>query len=160
VTSTITLPTGITEDRGDKTVIKYIDKIRKRSVRSAKNYAQRLGYFRDFIRQKLDLKLDELIKTLTVEGHGPRIDLYDLLSEYVTFIQDTRNMSPLTLKLMLSTIRNYLEFYDVEISSRKFRMKVGMPRVIREDKEPLTKENIQTILNAAHSIKLKLICYS
>jgi integrase len=56
---------------------------------------------------------------------------------------------------MLSTIRNYLEYFDVEISGKKFRTKVGMPRVIRQDKEPLTKKDIQTILNAAHSIKLK-----
>jgi integrase len=153
VTSTVTLPIAAIND--NKTVVKYIDKVRKRSERSAKHYAQRLGYFRDFIRQKFDLTLDELIKTLTVQGRGPKIDIYDLFSDYVTFIQDTRNMSPLTLKLMLSTIRNYLEYFDIEISSRKFRTKVGMPRVIREDKEPLTKEDIQTILNAAHSIKLK-----
>lgn len=150
---TVTTVTLTTTD--DKTVAKYIDKIRKRSVRTAKNYAQRLGYFRDFINQKLNLTLDELIKTLTVQGRGPKIDIYDLFSEYVTFTQDTRNVSPLTLKLMLSTIRNYLEYYDIEISSKKFRLKVGMPRVIREDKEPLTKKDIQTILNAAHSIKLK-----
>jgi integrase len=139
----------------DKTLTKYINRVEKRSKRSASLYNQRLGYFRDFINQKLDLTLDELIKTLTVQGRGPKIDVYDLLSDYVTFLQDTRNMSPLTLKFMLSTIRNFLEFFDVEISSKKFRNKVGMPRVIRQDKEPLTKKDIQTILNAAHSIKLK-----
>lgn len=73
----------------------------------------------------------------------------------MTHTQKTRDVSPLTLKLMMSTVRNYLETFDVEISAKKFRMKVGMPRVIRQEKEPLTKKDIQIILNSCHNIKLK-----
>lgn len=32
------------------------------------------------------MSLDELILTLTTYGHGPKIDVYDLLSEYVKYL--------------------------------------------------------------------------
>jgi integrase len=51
-----------------------------------------------------------------------------------------------------------LEFWDLEISVRKMKIKVRMPRVIRQSKEALTKENIVNILNACSEIKLKTYC--
>jgi len=32
------------------------------------------------------MSLDELILTLTTVSHGPKVDIYDLLSEYVGYI--------------------------------------------------------------------------
>jgi integrase len=64
-------------------------------------------------------------------------------------------MSPRSIKDWVSTSRHFLEVYDVEISPRKFQLKVKLPRVIRPVREALTKEDIQTILNACPSIKLK-----
>jgi integrase len=125
------------------------------SQKTASDYRKRLNYFRDFVLKNYNLSLDELITTLISYSHGPKIDVYDLLSDYVTHIQKERNVSPLTLKLLVSTVRSYLETFDVEISPRKFRFKVRIPRVIRANKEALQKSDIQTILNACHSIKLK-----
>jgi integrase len=51
-----------------------------------------------------------------------------------------------------------LESFDVEISPRKFKLKVRMPRVIRQSKEALIKEGIVNILNACSEIKLKTYC--
>ena len=64
----------------------------------------------------------------------------------------------MSTKLWISTIRNFLESFDVEISPRKFKLKVRMPRVIRQSKEALTKEDIVNILNACSEIKLKTYC--
>jgi integrase len=55
----------------------------------------------------------------------------------------------------VSTVRNFLETFDVEISLRKFQFKVRMPRAVRSHKEALTKTDVQTILNACSNIKLK-----
>jgi integrase len=77
------------------------------------------------------------------------------LSEYVSYILQLRNTSPLTLKFRVSTVRNFLETFDVEISLRKFQFKVKMPRAVRAHKEALTKSDIQHILNACSDIKLK-----
>ena len=139
----------------NQTVNKYIKSMEMSSQKTAADYRKRLNYFRDFVLKNYNLMLDELIVTLTTHPHGPKIDVYDLLSDYVTHIHKERNVSPLTLKLLVSTVRSYLETFDVEISPRKFKFKVRMPRVIRANKEAFQKSDIQTILNACHSIKLK-----
>src|SRR5438094_7920864 len=51
--------------------------------------------------------------------------------------------------------RSFLEYYDVDISPRKFKLKVKIPKVIRKSKEALSKEDIIDILNACCDIRLK-----
>jgi integrase len=53
------------------------------------------------------------------------------------------------------TLKNFLEFYDVDISPRKFKLKVKLPKAIRKTKEALSKEDIIDILNACSDIRLK-----
>jgi integrase len=70
-------------------------------------------------------------------------------------LQTSYNISTLTLKTRIITAKNFLEYYDVDISPRKFKLKVKMLKVIRQDKEALPKEDIVEILNACSDIKLK-----
>jgi integrase len=133
----------------------YITRKARSSKNTALHYTRRLNAFASFVSQKYNLTLDKLIKTLTTHSHGPKIDVYDLLSDYVSYIREQRDVSPLTIKILVSCARNYLETFDVEISQRKFQFKVSMPRVKESKKEPLTKEDIQIILNACSNIKLK-----
>jgi integrase len=53
------------------------------------------------------------------------------------------------------TLKNFLEFYDVDISPRKFKLKVKLPKLIRKTKQALSKEDIIDILNACSDIRLK-----
>ena len=48
-----------------------------------------------------------------------------------------------------------LEYYDVDISPRKFKLKVKLPKVVRRNKEALSKEDIVNILNTCSDIRLK-----
>lgn len=139
----------------NSTVNSYITRKAISSKTTALHYTRRLNVFANFVSQKYDLTLDELVKTLTTHSHGPKVDVYELLSEYVSYIQVQKDVSPLTFKILMSCARNYLETFDVEISQRKFQFKVSMPRVKESKKEPLTKEDIQIILNACSNIKLK-----
>ena len=53
------------------------------------------------------------------------------------------------------TTRNFLEYCDIDISPRKFELKVKLPQTIRRNKEALSKEDIIDILNACSDIRLK-----
>ena len=53
------------------------------------------------------------------------------------------------------TVKNFFEYYDVDISPRKFKLKVKIPKVIKKSKEALSKEDIIDILNACSDIRLK-----
>jgi integrase len=54
------------------------------------------------------------------------------------------------------TAKNLLEYYDVDISPRKFKLKVKVPKVIRRNKEALDKQDIINILNSCSDIRLKI----
>jgi integrase len=138
----------------NSTLTKFIDGVSITSKKTGFEYRHRLEPFRLFVLKKYDMSLDELILTLTTYGHGPKIDIYDLLSEYVKYLGRERKISSLTLKLMMSTVRSYLETFDVEILPRKYRLKVRTPKVIKQEKEALSRHDIQTILNACHNLKL------
>jgi integrase len=109
----------------------------------------------NFVNETYSLSLDELIRTLTIQGHGPRIDVYELFSNYIAWLHKQGTMSSSSIKAWISTARSFLETYDIDINSRKFQLKVRMPRVGRTEKTALSKEDIQNILNACSSIKLK-----
>lgn len=142
-------------NKSNLTLEKYIKNSALSNVNTAYEYRKRLDSFSLFVRQDYSLSLDQLITTLTTISHGPKIDVYDLLSNYVSYLHNKGNISPVTIKQRVSTARSYLETFDVDISPRKFKFKVKMPRVIRTNKEAISKEDIVTILNACSSLKLK-----
>src|SRR5918994_2370790 len=145
----------ITTTAENTTVKTFINNTENVNKGTAKEYRKRLDLFGRFIVETYDLSLDELVKTLTVPGNGPQIDIYSLFSQYIGWLRQRGTMSPRSIKTWVSTARHYLETLDVEISPRKWQLKVKMPRIVRVSKESLTKEDIQIILNSCSSIKLK-----
>lgn len=75
-------------------VNRYITRKAISSKTTALHYTRRLNVFANFVSQKYGLTLDELVKTLTTHSHGPKIDVYELLSEYVSYIQEQKDVSP------------------------------------------------------------------
>ena len=83
-----------------------------------------------------------------------------MLSEYSADLRNYRtssskNISVLTIKQRVVTAKNFLEYYDVDISPRKFKLKIKLPKSIIREKEALSKEDIVNILNACSDIRLK-----
>ncbi len=65
------------------------------------------------------MTLDDLIKEIN-EG---TLDPYDVLTNYIAHLQASDNISTLTLKQRVTTAKNFLEYFDVDISPRKFKSK-------------------------------------
>ncbi|MGA8083539.1 MAG: tyrosine-type recombinase/integrase [Candidatus Nitrosopolaris sp.] len=59
------------------------------------------------------------------------------------------------MKNYVITIKNFLEYSDIDISPRKFKLKVRLPKVVTKNKETLSKEDVVDILNACSDIRLK-----
>jgi integrase len=66
-----------------------------------------------------------------------------------------RKISARTLNQRIITAKNFFEYCDIEISPRKFKLKVKLPRIIRKKKEALSKEDIIEILNRCDNIRLR-----
>jgi integrase len=133
------------------TVSKYVRDVSTMNISTANEYLARLNNFKIFIAKEYG--------GLTVDGLVARIkesslDPYDVLSEYSAYLLNNGNSIP-TLKQRVVTARNFLEYFDVDISPRKFKLKVRLPKTVRRDKEALSKEDVADILNACYYIRLK-----
>lgn len=131
----------------------YINNISVMNKSTAHEYLMRLNSFRNFVLASYDGKLtvDEIVTKVRKGSEDP----YAIIRSYAAFLQRTNNISNSTLKFRIVTLKNFLEFYDVDISPRKFKLKVKLPKVIRKTKEALSKEDIIDILNACSDIRLK-----
>jgi integrase len=121
------------------------------SKSTAREYQHRLVSWKIFVENTYKISVDMLIEKIK-EGS---MDAYDILGQYGMYLKSTNNISNLTLKQRVVTVKNFLEYYDVDISPRKFKLKVKLPKVVRRTKEALSKEDIVTILNTCSDIRLK-----
>ena len=131
----------------------YIDNIAVMNKSTAHEYLMRLNSFRNFVlaNYKGKLTVDEIVTNVRKGSEDP----YAIIRNYAVFLQRTNNISNSTLKFRIVTLKNFLEFYDVDISPRKFKLKVKLPKVVRKTKEALSKEDVIDILNACSDIRLK-----
>jgi integrase len=134
------------------TIDRYITAIETMSKSTAKTYRFRLRIFNLFILNQYEkASIDDVITKLK-KG---KFDPYEMLSKYVLYLQRHVKVSSLTLKQWVVTAKNFLEYHDVDISPRKFKLKIRLPKVVRKDKQALTKEDIVEILNACDDTRTK-----
>ncbi len=142
-----------------KYIVKYVNSKSDRNKRTGYEYLKRLESFEKFLKEKHNMQVDDLV--LNGNGNDNINQIYNILSGYVSYLVNGNNesgskISNLTISQRLTTARTFLEYCDIEISPRKFKLKVTIPRVVRKHKEALTKEDIIRILEAcSDSLKLK-----
>jgi integrase len=75
------------------------------------------------------------------------VNIYELLDTFVSYVLDTKpEITPKSIALYLTAIRSYFAFYDVDVIPSKFRRKVKVPKLYREDEEPLDANDIRKLL--------------
>lgn len=71
-------------------------------------------------------------------------------------LQESNNtIQTTTLKQRVVTAKNLLEFNDIDIRPRKFKIKIRFPKDIKRNKEAIDKNDIVNILNSCSGTKLK-----
>jgi integrase len=135
---------------GANTITSYIRNVRTMNDSTAYQYLSRLKDFQDFIKNKYGFSVDGLVPK--IKNGQP--DIYDILNSYAAHLKSC-NISTLTLKQRIVTVKNFFEYYDIEISDRRFKLKVKLPKIIRKKKEALSKEEIIEILNVCDNIRLR-----
>jgi hypothetical protein len=131
-------------DNNSNSITKYLNTIRAMSYSTSREYQKRLRSFDNFIMATYNRSIDILISRVVDNYENP----YNVLSGYVSYLQANHGLSTLTLKQHVTTAKNFLEYHDIEISPRKFKLKVKLPKAVRKNKEALTKEDITDILNS------------
>lgn len=123
---------------------------------TAKEYYFRLVNFEKFVISQYNIN-HIILDTLIIDINNGKIDPYELLSNYCIYLQEVNGIKTnTTLKQRVVTVKNFLEFNDIDISPRKFKLKVKLPRNIRRlEKEALDRNDIVNILNSCSEIRLK-----
>src|SRR5215467_1851917 len=117
---------------------------------TAHQYLSRLKNFDDFIAKAYNSDVDSLLPKIKQGNQDP----FGLLNAYAAYMKN-RNISPLTLNQRIVTIKNFFEYCDIEISPRRFKLKVKLPKIVRKKKEAISKEDIIEILNICDNIRLR-----
>jgi integrase len=105
-----------------------------------------LVHFEKFLESR-GLTVQTVIKPLVNE----EIDLYRLLDEFV----GTLKCANRGIKVHLAAVRSYLAYYDIYTIPEKFKRKIRVPKVGREEEEALDVSDIRNILLQCSSRRLK-----
>src|SRR5215204_4149536 len=126
-----------------ESLTKFINGVSIRNENTAKQYSSRLMVFEKFINKKYEITIDKLIQLLK-DG---KFDPYDILNNFCIFLHSNCNIGSITFRDKIITVKTFLEYNDIEISPRKFKLKVIFPKTIFRHKEAINKEDIIKILN-------------
>ncbi|MFL6431494.1 MAG: tyrosine-type recombinase/integrase [Nitrososphaeraceae archaeon] len=110
-------------------------------------------HFQKFLKQKYpQYDTETILKPLS----NSELDIYVILDEFVSYlVNEVSNITSSSIKLYMTAIRSYLAYYDIDIIPSKFRRKVKMPKMYREDEEPLDVSDIRKILLSCNNRRLK-----
>lgn len=99
-----------------ESLMKFIKGVSIRNKNTAKQYYSRLTVFEKFINKNYKINLDKLIQKLKSIEYDP----YDILNDFCVFLQNNYNLSSVSFRDKIITVKTFLEYNDIEISPRKF----------------------------------------
>ena len=123
----------------------------RNSLDSRYTYENGLVHFHAFLSQKYPNYNPETILEPLLQD---KINRYEVLDRFIGYLQQF-NLTPSTIKLYVASIRSYFAFNDVDVIPSKFKRKVKMPKLYREDEEPLDTSDIRKILLNCNNRRLK-----
>ena len=136
-----------------RTVNVFLSSISRNSPNSKLAYQFALVHFQKFLQQRYPQHdIETILKPLSKND----LDIYVVLDEFVSYLVDpTLKLTLSSIKLCMAAIRSYLGYYDIDVIPSKFKRKVKMPRMYREDEQPLDVLDIRRILLSCSNRRLK-----
>jgi integrase len=128
----------------------FLKSISRNSERSAAVYEAGIIYFYSFLTQGLNHSVETILDPL---GRS-EINVYELFDGFVAFLMSSGLSIP-SIRLYVSAIRSYLAYHDIDVIPSKFKKKVRMPILYREDEQPLDAQDVRKILLACNNRRLK-----
>jgi integrase len=133
----------------------FLDSIRHGSAKSMKSYASALMHLQNFLDKRYSSNNDnqgyncETILKPLIEN---KINIYELFNGFVSYmllktdhdaVTNTTTVTISSIKFYLAAIRSYFAYHDIDVIPSKFRRKVKVPKVPREDEQPLDTEDVR-----------------
>ena len=131
----------------------FLSSILRNSLKSKYAYECALAHFQRFLGTSYT-KYN--IETILGPLSRNEINVYIVLDEFVSYLLNIiSNLTPNSINLYVAAIRSYFAYYDVDVVPSKFKRKVKMPKVYREDEEAIDISDIRRILLSCNNRRLK-----
>jgi len=98
------------------------------------------------------------VETILLALQSNKLDVYELLDSFVSYLVNMPHQPPIaptSIALYVYAVRSYLQYHDIDINPYKFRRRVRLPKVPREDERPIDANEIRNILLACNNRRLK-----
>jgi integrase len=98
------------------------------------------------------------LDTILLALQSNTISVYELLDNFVSYLVNMPRQPPIaptSIDLYIYAVRSYLQYHDIDINPSKFRRRVKLPKVHREDERPIDASDIRNILLACNNRRLK-----
>jgi len=98
------------------------------------------------------------IETILTALQNNKLNVYELLDRFVSYLVNMPHQPPLastSIANYIYVVRSYLQYHDIDINLSKFKRRVRLPKVPREDERPIDANDIRNILLACNNRRLK-----
>jgi integrase len=128
----------------------FLESISRNSKNSERVYQTGLSYFHSFLNKYPGHTIETILEPLSKN----EINLYELFDSFIAFLLSS-GLSVPSIRLYVAAIRSYFAYYDIDIIPSKFKRKVRMPKLYREDEQPIDTEDIRKILLSCNNRRVK-----
>lgn len=129
----------------------FLESVSRNSKNSKSVYATGITYFQNFLVKKdFNLTAETVLQPLSKN----EINIYELLDNFIAFLISS-GLSVPSIRLYITALRSYLAYHDIDVIPSKFKRKVRMPKLYKEDEEPIDAQDIRKILLCCNNRRLK-----
>ena len=148
----------------------FLESVARGSKNSKSSYEVGLKHFQGFINSNISnsdnnnsanddhYHHDYDIETILMALQSNKLNVYELLDSFVSYLVNMPHQPPIaptSIAIYVYVVRSYLQYHDIDINPSKFRRRVKLPKVPREDERPLDASEIRNILLACNNRRLK-----
>jgi integrase len=137
----------------------FLHSIERNSIKSKRAYSSGLTLLQNFLKEKeqqIKYKGQYNCETILQPLFENKINVYELFDSLISYILTTKpEITPRSLLLYMSALKSYFAYYDIDVIPSKFRRKVKMPKLYREDEEAIDAKDIRRILLSCNNRRLK-----
>jgi integrase len=134
----------------------FLDSIARNSIKSKRSYSSGITLLQNFLKINQQSYQDCDCETILQPLLENRMNVYELLDSFVSYVLGIKpEITPRSLSLYITALRSYFAYYDIDVLPSKFRRKVKMPKIYREDEEAIDAQDIRKILLVCNNRRLK-----
>jgi integrase len=150
----------------------FLESVARGSKSSKSSYEVGLKHFQSFVNSNISSSNSDNnnganndcdrqqynIQTILLALQSNKLSVYELLDSFVSYLVNMPHkppMAPTSIAIYVYVVRSYLQYHDIDINPSKFRRRVKLPKVYREDERPIDASEIRNILLACNNRRLK-----